>query len=85
MIRFCGMLALPDSGTMEVPLISTPQRKMPEGSIQSYTLFPATTTKPQDAGSALTKEILDEVVKATKAPYREKGREDGIRATAHKY
>ena len=48
------------------------------------TLLPATATKPQDAGGARTKEILDEVVKATETQYKEKGRKDGIRATAHK-
>ena len=48
------------------------------------TLLPATATKPQDASGSRMKEILDEVVKATEAQYREKGREDSIRATAHK-
>ncbi|GLA56262.1 hypothetical protein AnigIFM63604_006486 [Aspergillus niger] len=47
-------------------------------------LFSLTGTKPQDAGDARTREILDEVVEAIKAQYREKGRKDGIRATAHK-
>ncbi|OJJ65577.1 hypothetical protein ASPBRDRAFT_201704 [Aspergillus brasiliensis CBS 101740] len=47
-------------------------------------LFPLTGTKSQDAGNARTREILDEVVKATEAQYREKGGKDGIRATAHK-
>ncbi|KAH8425539.1 ATP-binding protein [Aspergillus melleus] len=48
------------------------------------TLFPATGIKPQDASDARTKEILDEVVKATEAQYRERGIKDGIRATVHK-
>ncbi|KAB8213589.1 hypothetical protein BDV33DRAFT_184479 [Aspergillus novoparasiticus] len=47
-------------------------------------LFPLTGTKPQDAGDARTREILDEIVKATEAQYRKKGGKDGIRATAEK-
>lgn len=47
-------------------------------------LLPATTTKAQDVSGERTKEILDGVVKATEAQYREKGGKDGIRATAHK-
>ncbi|PYH66040.1 WD40 repeat-like protein [Aspergillus vadensis CBS 113365] len=47
-------------------------------------LFSLTGAKPQDAGDARTREILDEVVEAVKAQYREKGEKDGIRATAHK-
>ncbi|OJJ65575.1 hypothetical protein ASPBRDRAFT_100228, partial [Aspergillus brasiliensis CBS 101740] len=48
------------------------------------TLFPLTGTKPQEVGDARTREILDEVVMATEAQYREKGGKDGIRARAHK-
>ncbi|OJJ68072.1 hypothetical protein ASPBRDRAFT_47014 [Aspergillus brasiliensis CBS 101740] len=47
-------------------------------------LFPPTGIKPRNAGDARTREILDEVVKAIEAQYREKGKKDGIRATAHK-
>ncbi|GFN21443.1 WD40 repeat-like protein [Aspergillus tubingensis] len=41
-------------------------------------------TKSQDVGNARTREMLDEVVKATKAQYQEKEGKDGIRATADK-
>ncbi|KAE8132446.1 hypothetical protein BDV38DRAFT_275126 [Aspergillus pseudotamarii] len=47
-------------------------------------LFPLTGTKPQDAGDARTREILDEVVKATRAQYKKEGGKHGIRATAEK-
>ncbi|GJP98575.1 uncharacterized protein AlacWU_11474 [Aspergillus niger] len=47
-------------------------------------LFPLTGTKSGDAGNARTREILDEVVEATKAQYKKKQGKDGIRATADK-
>lgn len=48
------------------------------------TLLPAMTAEPRDAGRSRTKEILNQVVKTTEAQYMEKGRENGIRATAHR-
>lgn len=48
------------------------------------TLLPATAAKPQDVGRPRTEEILNQVVKTTEAQYREKGRKDGIRATAYR-
>ncbi|KAL4861478.1 hypothetical protein BDV12DRAFT_203968 [Aspergillus spectabilis] len=48
------------------------------------TLLPAMTTEPQDAGRARTREILDQVVKATETQYKENPRKDDSRATAHK-
>jgi hypothetical protein len=48
------------------------------------TLLPAMTTEPQDAGRARTREILDQVVKATETQYKEDPRKDVIWATAHK-
>ncbi|KAI9041045.1 NACHT and WD repeat domain-containing protein [Aspergillus affinis] len=47
-------------------------------------LLPSTAIKPQDADGARTKEILDGIVKATEAQYREKGEKNGFRVTAHK-
>jgi hypothetical protein len=48
------------------------------------TLLPSTATEPQDAGRARTKEILDDVVKATEMQYRENQRKNYMRGTAHK-
>jgi hypothetical protein len=48
------------------------------------TFLPTMTTEPQDAGRARTREILDQVVKATETQYKENPRKDDSRATAHK-
>ncbi|KAJ5225760.1 hypothetical protein N7468_006985 [Penicillium chermesinum] len=48
------------------------------------TLLPVVTTAPQDAGRARTREIFDQVVKATETQYKEDSRKSGTRATAHK-
>jgi hypothetical protein len=42
------------------------------------------TTEPQDAGRARTREILDQVVKATETQYKEDPRKDNTRETARK-
>lgn len=47
-------------------------------------LFPLTGTKPQNAGDARTREILDEIFKATEAQYKKKGGKNSIWATAEK-
>ncbi|KAL3251159.1 hypothetical protein ABHI18_010792 [Aspergillus niger] len=47
-------------------------------------LFPLTGTKSQDAANARTREILDEVVEATKAQYKKTQGKNGIRAAADK-
>jgi hypothetical protein len=48
------------------------------------TLLPAITTEPQDAGRGQTREILDQVVKATETQYKENQGKDVSRAAAHK-
>jgi hypothetical protein len=48
------------------------------------TTLPVMTTEPQDAGRARTREILDQVVKATETQYKEDPRKDNARETAHK-
>jgi hypothetical protein len=48
------------------------------------TLLAVTAAETQNAGRSRTKEILNEVIKATEAQYKAGQSRDGLRATAHK-